>query len=249
MSMPLFYLRRLTGSKRTESANRHLARFLAFIAGAANAGGLLAVGQYTSHMSGIISAMADNIAIGGVSLALTGLGAVCAFLAGAFLTTLMVRWARAHVLESEYALPLILESVLLVVFGLTGRVFVVGHAFLETVMLLCFTMGLQNAIITKISDAVIRTTHLTGMVTDIGISLGRIASTWGHGDNQILDHEMTKLRLHSSLIALFFAGGITGALGFKHVGFLFTLPLAAVLLLLAVMPVVEDVRRYRDIPA
>jgi len=92
-------------------------------------------------------------------------------------------------------------------------------------------MGLQNAIITKISDAVIRTTHLTGMVTDIGISLGRIASTWGRGDNQFLDYEMTKLRLHSSLIALFLAGGITGALGFKHIGFLFTLPLAAVLLL------------------
>jgi uncharacterized membrane protein YoaK (UPF0700 family) len=181
--------------------------------------------------------------------ALTGLGAVCAFLAGAFLTTLMVRWARGQELESEYALPLVLESVLLVIFGLTGRVFVVGHVFLDTVILLCFTMGLQNAIITKISDAVIRTTHLTGMVTDIGISLGRIASTWGHGDNQILDHEMTKLRLHSSLIALFFAGGITGALGFKHVGFLFTLPLAAGLLLLAVMPVVEDVRRYRDVPA
>ena len=138
---------------------------------------------------------------------------------------------------------------MLVVFGLTGRVFVVGHVFLDTVMLLCFTMGLQNAIITKISDAVIRTTHLTGIVTDIGISLGRIASTWGRGDNQIVDHEMTKLRLHSSLIALFFAGGVTGALGFKHVGFLFTLPLAAVLFLLAVMPVVEDVRRYRDIPA
>ncbi|HZD45747.1 MAG TPA: DUF1275 domain-containing protein, partial [Acidobacteriaceae bacterium] len=58
--MPLFYLRRLTGSKRTESANRHLARYLAFIAGAANAGGFLAVRQYTSHMSGMVAAMADN---------------------------------------------------------------------------------------------------------------------------------------------------------------------------------------------
>jgi hypothetical protein len=36
--MPLFYLRRLTGSKRTDTANRHLARYLAFVAGAANAG-------------------------------------------------------------------------------------------------------------------------------------------------------------------------------------------------------------------
>ena len=35
-------------------------------------------------------------------------------------------------------------------------------------------MGLQNAIMTKISKAEIRTTHMTGVVTDIGIELGRL---------------------------------------------------------------------------
>lgn len=244
--MPLFYLRRLTGSQRTENANRHLARYLAFIAGAANAGGLLAVGQYTSHMSGIISAMADNFAIGSVQLVLSGLVAVMSFLSGALLTTLLVRWARARELESEYALPLLLEAGLLVVFGTTGRVFAGGHA-LDTVVLLCFTMGLQNAIITKISDAVIRTTHLTGMVTDIGIALGRIASTLTQRNKEIAsESEMAKLRLLSSLVGLFFVGGLTGAVGFKHVGFFFTLPLALMLVLLSVMPVIDDVQRYRN---
>jgi uncharacterized membrane protein YoaK (UPF0700 family) len=244
--MPLLYLRRLTGSKRTESANRHLARFLAFIAGAANAGGLLAVGQYTSHMSGIISAMADNLALGSMKLVFSGMGAVGAFLAGAFLTTVMVRWARGRGLDSEYALPLMLEAALLGVFGLTGRVYVPGHFFVETVMLLCFTMGLQNAIITKISDAVIRTTHMTGMVTDMGISLGRIAVSLPRREAKALDPEFAKLRLHGSLIGLFFAGGFIGAVGFKHVGFLFTLPLALVVLLMAAMPVIDDLARGRD---
>src|SRR5580693_4951611 len=105
-NMPLYYLRRLTGRRRTETANRHLARYLAFVAGAANAGGFLAVRQYTSHMSGIVAAMADNLALGSVSLVLHGLAAVMAFLLGAFMTTLMVRWARGRGLESEYALPL-----------------------------------------------------------------------------------------------------------------------------------------------
>src|SRR5271170_5724078 len=104
IAMPLFYLRRLTGSKRTESANRHLARYLAFVAGATNAGGFLAVRQYTSHMSGIVAAMADNLAQGSVPLMFSGLAAVLSFLLGAFLTTLFVRWARQHELESEYAL-------------------------------------------------------------------------------------------------------------------------------------------------
>jgi len=39
-------------------------------------------------------------------------------------------------------------------------------------VLLCFIMGLQNAVITKISHAEIRTTHVTGLVTDVGIELG-----------------------------------------------------------------------------
>jgi uncharacterized membrane protein YoaK (UPF0700 family) len=247
--MPLFYLRHLTGSKRSETANRHLARFLAFIAGAVNAGGLLAVRQYTSHMSGIISAMADNLAVGSLSVVLDGLGAVGAFLAGAFFTTLMIRWARAHALDSEYALPLMVEAALLVLFGFTGRVYESGRLVLGTVMLLCFTMGLQNAIITKISGAVIRTTHLTGMVTDIGISLGRVASPASYRNGVDLQAELTRLRLHSSLVALFFTGGFTGAIGFRHLGFLFTVPLAAILVFLAAMPVLDDLRRYGHTPA
>jgi uncharacterized membrane protein YoaK (UPF0700 family) len=246
--MPLFYLRRLTGSKRTETANRHLARYLAFVAGAANAGGFLAVRQYTSHMSGMISAMADNFALGSLPLVLSGLAAVLSFLSGAFLTTIFVRWARSRELESEYALPLLIEAMLLLLFGFTGRVFSGGYA-LGTVMLLCFTMGLQNAIITKLSNHVIRTTHLTGMVTDIGIALGRIISkTWSQVDETIAQEVIT-LRLLVSLIGLFFVGGVIGALGFKHLGFFFTFPLSVGLVLLAAMPVLDDVRRRSSIPA
>ena len=237
--MPLFYLRRLTGSQRSDRANRHLARYLACIAGAANAGGFLAVRQYTSHMSGIVSAMADNLAVGSVSLVFDGLAAVVSFMMGAFLTTLSVRWSRRRHLESIYAMPLMAEAALLVAFGLTGEVFHGGYV-LSTVLLLCFTMGLQNAIITKISEAVIRTTHLTGMVTDIGIVLGRVAS---RASDTVISDELQRLRLLGSLIFLFFAGGVVGALGFKHIGFLFTIPLAAVLVLLAVMPVLDDMMR------
>jgi uncharacterized membrane protein YoaK (UPF0700 family) len=243
--MPLFYLRRLTGSRRTETSNRHLARYLAFVAGAANAGGFLAVRQYTSHMSGVVSAMADNFALGSLSLVLRGVAAILAFLLGAFFTTLGIRWARARALESEYALPLLGEAGLLVAFGCTGHIFTGGHV-LGTVMLLCFTMGLQNAIVTKLSNAVIRTTHLTGMVTDIGIAMGRLATLRTDEDAAM---ELAKIRLLASLIGMFFVGGTIGALGFKHVGFLFTLPLAAILVVLAVMPVFDDMRKAVADPA
>ncbi len=244
--MPLNYLRRLSGRERTDAANRQLARYLAFVAGAANAGGFLAVRQYTSHMSGIVSAMADNLALGRISLVFAGLSAVFSFVVGSASTAMLVRWARARDFESEYALPLFVESCMLLIFGLTGRAFE-GRRVLGTVMLLCFTMGLQNAILTKVSDAVIRTTHLTGMLTDVGIKLGRMFYAALHREAMTTTVELSKLWLLTSLITLFFIGGVTGALGFKQAGFLFTLPLSAILLFLALVPMVDDVlARFRS---
>jgi uncharacterized membrane protein YoaK (UPF0700 family) len=54
---------------------------LTFVAGAVNAGGFLAVGQYTSHMSGIFSALADNLVLGALGLVMAGFGALLLFVA------------------------------------------------------------------------------------------------------------------------------------------------------------------------
>jgi uncharacterized membrane protein YoaK (UPF0700 family) len=245
--MPVPYLRRLTGSTRSQMANRQLAHFLAFIAGAANAGGYVAVKQYTSHMSGIVSAMADATAVRDLGWLAAGTSALLAFLAGAACTAILVNWGRRRDLNSEYALPLMVEAGLLVCFGLMGGNLERHEWFVlpATVALLCFTMGLQNAIITKISRAEIRTTHLTGMVTDIGIELGK-AMYWNRSasdsERAAVEADMDKLWLLTSLVGLFFIGGVMGAVGFKHAGFIATLPLAAVLVLLAVVPVVDDLR-------
>jgi uncharacterized membrane protein YoaK (UPF0700 family) len=241
--MPLHYLRRLTSPSRTDAANRHIARYLAFIAGASNAGGFLAVHQYTSHVSGIVAAAADNLAAGNIALVLKGFAAVMAFFAGACASTILIRWGRERKLHSRYALPLLSEAMCLLVFGLVGKRFT-GPYILATILLLCFSMGLQNAMITKISGSVIRTTHLTGLVTDIGIAIGRLAYASSLGDVQVAG-EMRALGLLASLVALFFVGGVAGAQGFTHVGFLFTLPLAGILLLLAILPVIDDLRVSR----
>ena len=242
--MPLPYLRRLTARDRTEAANQHLARYLAFVAGAVNAGGFLAIRQYTSHMSGIVSSIADDLALANFKPVLAGMLAVISFVMGAFCTSSLIRWARRRKLHSEYALPLVFEAMLLIVFGVVGREFA-GHVAITTMVLLCFTMGLQNSMITKISGAVIRTTHLTGMLTDIGIEFGRIAFATREEAGAEHFPDMRKLRLLGSLVALFFVGGVTGALGFRYLGFLFTVPLAAVLVVLAMMPVMDDLRAAR----
>src|ERR1700760_359590 len=108
--MPIPYLRSLTSPERSEQGTRHIARYLAFIAGAANAGGFLAVHQYTSHLSGVVSAIAGNLVLGKFALVSIGCLAAVSFLAGSVVTTLLVRWGRKRGLGSEYALPLLGES-------------------------------------------------------------------------------------------------------------------------------------------
>jgi uncharacterized membrane protein YoaK (UPF0700 family) len=247
--MPLLYLRRLTGKKRSDAANRHLARYLAFVAGAANAGGFFAVRHYTSHMSGTMAAMSDNFATGSFRLVMIGLASVLSFFFGSFLTTLFVRWARSRELASEYAFPLFAEALLLMFFGIRGRAFAGGEAVVGLIMLLCFSMGLQNAIITKLSDAVIRTTHVTGMVTDLGIALGRIVSSAMKDRDVSVKDDVATLQMLGSLVGLFFIGGVAGAVGFRRVGFLFAVPLALILVLLACVPVLDDVFRRENAAA
>ena len=244
--MPIAYLRSLTARQRTAYSNRQLAGFLCFVAGAANAGGFLAVKQYTSHMSGIVSAMADDLVLGNVALLLQGLGAFLSFLLGAACSAITINWARRTGLRSEYALPLVLEAGLLLCFGLMGAQLGLKQWLFvpATVMLLCFMMGLQNAMITKVSNAEIRTTHVTGMVTDIGIELGKLCYwNWAPplGNRRPVTANHTKLRMLSLLVGLFFGGGVVGALAFNGIGYTATIPLAALLLLVALVPVLDDV--------
>ena len=244
--MPIIYLRSLTGKDRSLKANLHLGLSLAFIAGAMNAGGFLAVRQYTSHMTGIVSSMADGLALGDIKFALAGLGALVSFAIGSAVSELMISWARNHQLQSEYALSLMFEAVLLLLFGALGEYFqhIMGLFVSVTIMLLCFIMGLQNAIITRISAAVIRTTHVTGIVTDIGIELGKMCY-WNRSadkaDEAYVRANREKLSLLGSLLLMFFIGGVVGAYGFKLIGYFATIPLALILLLLALVPVVDDV--------
>jgi uncharacterized membrane protein YoaK (UPF0700 family) len=243
--MPINYARRLTGSQRTALADRQLGFALAFVAGATNAGGFLAVQQYTSHMTGIVSAMADNLVLGVVDLVLEGTGALVSFVGGAACSAVMVNYARRRHLQSEFAFPLLLEALLLLCFGMLGaRLARIEGLFVPaTVMLLCFIMGLQNAVITKLSHAEIRTTHVTGVVTDIGIELGKLFY-WNRNPNAIgkVVADRRRLGVLTALVGCFFVGGVTGAIGFKVLGYVSTVPLALILVVLAGVPAIDDMR-------
>ncbi len=245
------FLRSFVDPRRTPAGNRRLGLVLCFIAGATNAGGFLAIGQYTSHMTGIVSAMADHLVLGNVALVLAGLAALAAFVVGAASAAVLINWGRRMRLHSEVALPLLLEAVLLLAFGLLGRE-LGDYAWWRvplTVLVLCYVMGLQNALITKVSRAEIRTTHVTGIVTDLGIELGKWGYwNWGEGAAPVRA-DRQRMRLLGALLAMFFLGGVVGAFGFSALGFVATLPLAAILVLLAALPLWDDLTRKPERPA
>ena len=251
--MPVQYARFLVGRHRTHTANRQLGWSLAFVAGALNAGGFLAVQTYTSHVTGRLSSLADELALGHLNLVVDAIVGVAAFVLGAMACALLVNFARRRHLSSTYALPLMLEAALILVFGLMGaRLSQVEGVLLlpATVVLLCFVMGLQNAVVTKLSGAVIRTTHMTGVVTDLGIELGKLL--YWNRDPEIplqVRADRDRLKVLTGLLACFLIGGITGALGFKLAGYAFTVPIALLLAVMALVPAIDDLqlsdRRHR----
>lgn len=238
--MPINYLSRLTDFKRTDRANRHLGRSLAFVAGALNAGGFLAIGQYTSHMTGFVSSLADNVVRGRVLLLVAALLSVFSFVLGAITSACLIAHAKQTNKPNIYSVSLYIEVCLLLLFAVAGSRLQAHQldAISLTAPLLCYTMGLQNALITKISNAEIRTTHLTGLITDIGIGIGTlVAYRGGSKTNEAVVSQAHKaLRIHLSLTLAFVCGAFVGAFGFKYIGFAFTLPLALIVAALAAAP-------------
>ena len=240
-------LRFLTSRHRAPSANRLLGLLLAFNAGAVNAGGFLVLHTYTSHMTGFASQLADGLVLGNAKLLLNALGAVLAFLSGAAVCAVLVNWGRQHRVRSVYALPLLLEAALMFPFGLMGAVTLTWptpFAVPLTVLLLSFIMGLQNAVASKTSGGSIRTTHMTGNITDLGMEIGKLLYWNGKAAHAAaVHHDRIRMRRAAGLIGMFVLGGVVGALGFNYVGFVCVVPLAALLLALSVPPFMRDLPR------
>lgn len=241
----------LTNRHRTAGTNLTLGLVLAFTAGAINAGGFLVLRMYTSHMTGFASQLADALVLDNHRLLLNALGAILAFMCGAATCSALVNWSRQRHLHSVYALPLMLEALLLLPFGLMGAVTLrwnTPFAVPLTVLLLSFMMGLQNAVGSKTSGGSVRTTHMTGNITDLGMELGKLL-LWQRRASAALQpvpHDWHRMKASAGLLTMFVLGAIAGAQGFQHLGFICVVPLAALLLALAVPPLLRDLPRAQQ---
>ena len=209
-----------------------LAGVLAFVAGALNAGGFQALGFYTSHVTGNLSRTANELAAGRLLLAESFGVLVLTFMAGAFTTGMLLSFGRRHRFRARYAFSMSLEALLICLFGIFGDR--LSHATFfapATAVLLSFVMGMHNAVSSTMSKTEVRTTHMTGNTTDLGLELSQLLySNRGYSRKMApVLADRRRLALHGTLVVSFFGGALSGALAFARYGYVCALPLAAVL--------------------
>lgn len=179
---------------------------ISLAAGMVNAVSVLSVFSIPStHMTGMLT----QLAIEGVGVDHTlpfarVAGVVAGFILGAAISGSVLQSSRL-LLSHRYGILLALESILL--FGAT---YLLMHDNFMGIVLAALAAGLQNALATQYSGAILRTTHITGVVTDLGIALGRFVArrtvfAW-------------RVYLHLAILIGFGVGSILGTILFLRLG-------------------------------
>ena len=179
---------------------------LASVAGIVNVVGFLGFQQQAvTHLTGNTSLLGAAL-VGGDVDNMIGLAAMlAAFVAGAMLSGLIVQDSTLR-LGRRYGVALTIESVMLL-----AAIPLFRQQHLAGPILAAAACGLQNAMATTYSGALVRTSHVSGMFTDLGIMLGH--SLRG------LPLARRRLALCSLVISFFFLGGVVGAVLYGGIGY------------------------------
>lgn len=214
------------GRPRAFIHNLRLASLLSFVAGVVNIAGVMSVYTLTTNVTGHFAFFSREFVLGNYQTALDYMSYIVAFLVGAFLCGFLVELVLRRQSSVSHALPMVLEIVTLVLVSLTAN----SLLSLEwTARMLLFAMGLQNALVTKVSQATVRTTHLTGLFTDLGIEFSQLFFYRGKTELKKLS---SSIYLRIAIIICFFFGGVLGGFLYNKIE-LNTLLAAAAILLIA----------------
>lgn len=201
------------GVKRTYKHNLKLAVLLSFTAGFVNATGFLGFAALTTNVTGHAALFAEGIASQNWELVKLVALWMMLFLAGAFASSLIVT-KIGHNARFSFTIPIVIEIIILVYCAFS--VYKIGFNFSKHFFAgLLLAMGMQNALVSVISGAVVRTTHLTGTFTDLGIELAQL----GLNKSATQTALWSKIWLRISIILFFMLGALSGAYLFKYISF------------------------------
>lgn len=218
---------------------------LAFAAGAVNAGAFLANERFVTHVTGIVSRI--GLDVGRWPLLFDYFIVLVCFIAGAAASVLAIDGRRHRGRHALWSVPLLVVALILTGIAVAGELGAFG-AFGGTVeqpvdffvlSILAFAMGLQNAAVATTTGLAVRTTHMTGPATDLGVHLGTAYFATGDARKSALRGAL----LRGGKIVSFAAGAaamVPFAQGAKYLAF--ALP-AAVVLVAAAVSFVEPATR------
>lgn len=194
------------GKTRTLKHNLRIASLLSFVAGIVNVAGFLAVQRLTTNVTGHFAFFVDEVFKLHFWEGFIYFLFIFFFFLGSFVSNFLVELISRKNANYIYVIPTIIESLILFTVALFGEILINENPNLIAFSLL-FAMGLQNSLVTSISKATVRTTHLTGLFTDLGIELSQLFF-YKQVDQKTRLYSSIKLRL--TIISFFFFGGIIG---------------------------------------
>lgn len=210
--------------------NRLVWFFLSFQAGWINAGGFLACHRFVSHVTGFATQFGIDVAEVRWADAFGMLTVPLFFLAGTMISAYYVDRRLNHGEQGQFHILFFLMSFFLLLVTVFGTLGFFGHfgAALDImsdyvlIALLCLSSGIQNAGITTASNSFVRTTHLTGMTTDLGIGIVRVMT---QDQKQIKSIERHKNEVRTLLIVSFIIGSVMASFLFLKIAYLgFAIP-------------------------
>ena len=199
---------------------------MSFVAGNVNVAGFLAVQRLTTNVTGHFAFFVDeifrlNFWQGFIYFLYIFFFFSGSFVSGMFTELITSKWERLI-----YVGPVVIESILLLTVGFLYPYFIGSNPDIIAFSLL-FAMGLQNSLVTTLSNALVRTTHLTGLFTDLGIELAQLFFRRSKKQQRKL---MSSMKLRLTIISFFFLGGIIGGILYTRINLHELIIVAALLL-------------------
>ncbi|SIQ73334.1 YoaK family protein [Maribacter ulvicola] len=217
------------GKSRKLKHNLQIATILSFVAGIVNVTGFLAYNQLTTNVTGHFALFMNDVANLDFWKGTVYFLYIFSFLFGSFFSSFLIEKFRMNKRLNIFVIPTAIECLILIAIPLYSNAFTISQPNLIVCTLL-FAMGLQNSLVTKISNAVVRTTHLTGLFTDLGIELSQLFFPERHPNSTQLK---STIRLRLYIICFFFLGGILGGYLYLRLNLKLNALFAGALILLA----------------
>jgi uncharacterized membrane protein YoaK (UPF0700 family) len=215
------------GKTRNLSHNKKIASLLSFVAGIVNVVGFLSVQRLTTNVTGHFAFFIDEVFKLHFTESFIFFFYILFFFLGSFFSSLLVEIIAKKNEKFIFIIPTVIESLILFTIAFTGHILIKNNANLIAYSLL-FAMGLQNSLVTRISNAIVRTTHLTGLFTDLGIELSQL---FFYKEKEQHNKLISTIKLRFRIITFFFMGGLFGGIFYSYSHFYLLIVPAIILII------------------